>query len=54
LALEPDDLPCGVWGPSENGQRVFTVVPGAEDRVAAIHLGSEITLFDPATLRSSE
>jgi hypothetical protein len=51
---EPDYLPCGVWGPSENGQRAFTVVPGAEDRVAAIHLGSEITLFDPATLRSSE
>lgn len=53
-AGEPDYTPCGVWGPSENGQRVFTVVRGAEDRVAAIHLGSEITIFDPSTLRASE
>jgi hypothetical protein len=47
-------MPCGQWGPSENGQRVFTIVPGAEDRVAAIDLGSEITIFDPSTLRASE
>lgn len=50
----PDYSPCGQWGPSENGQRVFTVVPGAEDRVAAIDLGSEITIFDPSTLRASD
>ena len=53
-AAEPDYMPCGVWGPSENGQRVFTIVRGAEDRVAAIDLGSEITIFDPSTLRASE
>lgn len=53
-AAEPDYMPCGVWGPSESGQRVFTVVRGAEDRVAAIDLGSEITIFDPSTLRRSE
>lgn len=51
---EPDYMPCGQWGPSESGQRVFTVVPGAEDRVAAIDVGSEITIFDPSTLRASE
>ncbi len=53
-AAEPDYMPCGVWGPSESGQRVFTVVRGAEDRVAAIDMGSEITIFDPSTLRRSE
>ncbi|MBY0563241.1 MAG: hypothetical protein K2P58_03560 [Hyphomonadaceae bacterium] len=53
-AAEPDYMPCGVWGPSENGQRVFTVVRGAEDRVAAIDVGSDITIFDPSTLRASE
>jgi hypothetical protein len=46
--------PCGPWGPSESGQRVFTVVRGAEDRVAAIDLGSEITIYDPSTLRGTE
>lgn len=51
---EPDYMPCGQWGPSENGQRVFTIVSGVEDRVAAIDLGSEITIFDPSTLRASE
>ena len=51
---EPDYMPCGQWGPAESGQRVFTVVPGAENRVAAINLGSEITIFDPATLRGTE
>ena len=53
-AAEPDYMPCGVWGPSENGQRVFTVVRGAEDRVAAINLVSENTIFYPSTLRASE
>jgi hypothetical protein len=53
-AAEPDYMPCGVWGPSESGQRVFTVIRGAEDRVAAINLGSDITIFDASTLRASE
>jgi hypothetical protein len=53
-AAEPDYMPCGVWGPSESGQRVFIVVRGAEDRVAAINLGSDITIFDASTLRASE
>lgn len=50
---EADFMPCGAWGPSESGQRVFRVVPGAEDTVAGINLGSEITIFDPSTLRAS-
>lgn len=53
-AAAPDYMPCGRWGPSESGQRVFTVVPGAEAFVAAIDLGSEISIFDPSTLRASE
>jgi hypothetical protein len=53
-AAEPDYMPCGVWGPSESGQRLFTVVRGAEDRVAAINLGSDVTIFDASTLRASE
>ena len=51
---EADYMPCGRWGPSESGQRVFTVVRGAEDRVAAIDMGSEVTIFDPSTLRASD
>lgn len=51
---EPDYMPCGRWGPSESGQRVFTVVRGAEDRVAAIDLGSDITIYDSSTLQKSE
>jgi len=53
-AEEPDYMPCGTWGPSENGSRVFTVVRGNENWVAGIDLGSEITLFDPETLRASD
>jgi hypothetical protein len=51
---EPDYMPCGVWGPSEAGQRVFTVVRGLETRVAAIDLGSDISIFDISTLRATE
>jgi hypothetical protein len=51
---EPDYMPCGVWGPSEGGQRVFTVVRGAGDKVAGIMLPSDISIFDPWTLRKTE
>lgn len=49
-----DYLPCGEWGPSEAGMRVFTVVRGAGDKVAGIHLPSDIPHFDYRTLRKTE
>jgi hypothetical protein len=51
---DPDYLPCGEWGPSEAGMRVFTVVQGAGDKVAGIHIPSDIPLFDVQTLRKTE
>lgn len=53
-ATELDYQPCGEWGPSEAGQRVFRVVRGAENIVAGINLGSEIALFDATTLQKTE
>jgi hypothetical protein len=40
-------------GPSEAGDRVFQQVEGAPDKVAYVNLGSEIQIFDVATLRAA-
>lgn len=54
---EPEDadyMPCGDWGPSESGMRVFTVVTGAGDKVAGVRLPSDLASFDVRTLRKTE
>ncbi|MBL8551964.1 MAG: hypothetical protein JNJ73_18395 [Hyphomonadaceae bacterium] len=50
---EAPSMPCGALGPSEAGQRVFFMLPGADDKVAAVDLGSEIAQFDVETLRAA-
>ena len=43
--------PCGDMGVSFVGDRYFEVMPGHPDRVVYVDMGSEIQIFDPATLR---
>jgi hypothetical protein len=52
-AADGPSLPCGILGPSEAGERVFFMLPGAADKVAFVELGSEIQPFDVSTLRAS-
>lgn len=51
---DADYMPCGDWGPSESGMRVFTVVTGAGDKVAGVRLPSDLAQFDVRTLRKTE
>lgn len=51
---DADYMPCGDWGPSESGMRVFTVVTGAGDKVAGVRLPSDLASFDVRTLRKTE
>lgn len=47
-------MPCGPLGPSEaGGGYIFRALQGADDRVAAIDFGTEITIFDADTLRAA-
>ena len=48
------DLPCGDMGVGFVGDRYFQVMPGHPDRVVYVDRGSEIQIFDPATLRVIE
>lgn len=48
---EPVDAPCGAMGPQMAGDRSFRVVEGDPTTVVFIEYGSEIQIFDPATLR---
>ena len=52
-AAEGEPTPCGPMGPSEAGERIFLQVEGAPDKVAYVNLGSEIQIFDVATLRAA-
>ncbi|MFZ4602870.1 MAG: hypothetical protein ACOYM8_10480 [Caulobacterales bacterium] len=52
-ASNGEPVPCGPMGPSEAGDRVFQQVEGAPDKVAYVNLGSEIQIFDVATLRAA-
>ncbi|MDP3406340.1 MAG: hypothetical protein Q8S03_16740 [Brevundimonas sp.] len=48
---EPVEPPCGDLGPQMAGDRSFRVVEGDPTTVVFIEYGSEIQIFDPATLR---
>ncbi len=50
---EPVELPCGRWGVGITGDRYFFEAPGHPETVVAADMGSEIQIFDPATLRPS-
>lgn len=50
---DEDSMPCGAMGPSEGGERLFTQVDGAPDKVALISIGSDIQIFDSNTLRAA-
>jgi hypothetical protein len=52
LGDAPEQGPCGPLGPQIVGDRAFVVVPGDPTKVAFIEFGSEIQIFDPATLRA--
>lgn len=55
LAVTSDNIPeppCGAFGPSEAGDRVFEII--APDKVAYIDFGSEIQIFDASTLKVVE
>ena len=43
--------PCGPLGPDFVGDRRFAVMPGEPTTVVYVDMGSEIQIFDPATLR---
>jgi len=45
------EAPCGPLGVSPVGDRYFAVVPGHRDKVMFVDRGSEIQIFDEATLR---
>ncbi|WP_396593942.1 hypothetical protein [Brevundimonas sp. R86498] len=47
----PVEPPCGAMGPQMAGDRSFRVVEGDPTTVVFIEHGSEIQIFDPATLR---
>jgi hypothetical protein len=53
LGDAPEQGPCGPLGPQIVGDRAFVVVPGDPTKVAFIEFGSEIQIFDPATLRAA-
>ena len=46
-------MPCGPMGPLEAGGFTFRAVEGAPDKVVAIDWGTEISIFDPDTLRAT-
>lgn len=48
---EPLEPPCGAMGPQMAGDRTFRVIEGDPATVVFIDHGSEIQIFDPATLR---
>lgn len=52
LGDAPEEGPCGPLGPQIVGDRAFVVVDGDVRKVAFIEFGSEIQIFDPATLRA--
>lgn len=52
LGDAPEQGPCGPLGPQIVGDRAFVVVDGDPTKVAFIEFGSEIQIFDPATLRA--
>lgn len=47
----PVEPPCGAMGPQMAGDRSFRLVEGDPTTVVFIDYGSEIQIFDPATLR---
>ena len=49
-AAEPD-FPCGPLGVGYVGDRYVRLMPGHADTVVFIDEGSEVQIFDPATLR---
>ncbi len=48
---EADEQPCGPLGVAVVGDRYFEVMPGHPELVMFVDMGSEIQIFDPATLR---
>jgi hypothetical protein len=50
---EGESMPCGRWGPSEGGERLFQILPDAPDKVIAMDIGSDIQPYDTKTLRVS-
>lgn len=49
----PMEAPCGEMGPAMAGDRYFAELQGDPTRVAFVELGSEIQIYDPATLRAA-
>lgn len=50
-ARAPQDEPCGRLSNGPVGERFFRAVPGDPGRIVFIDGGSEIQIFDPATIR---
>lgn len=51
-AIEPQENPCGDLGIGPAGDRFFKVMADDPKKVIYYDMGSEIQIFDPATLRS--
>ncbi len=51
-SAEGPTMPCGIWGPSEAGQRAIFPVPGSNEKVAAVDFGTDPPLHDFRTLKS--
>jgi hypothetical protein len=48
---EAEEQPCGRLGVTIVGDRYFEIMPGNPQTVMFVDMGSEIQIFDPATLR---
>ena len=50
-SVKATSAPCGPMGTQYVGDRYFEVMPGHPNLVMFVDMGSEIQIFDPATLR---
>lgn len=51
MSDEPMDKPCGELGVGMVGDRYFQALPGAPGTAVFVDMGSDIQIFDPATLK---
>jgi len=51
MSDEPMDKPCGDYGVGMAGDRYFEAMPGQPATVLFVDMGSDIQIFDPATIR---